>query len=800
MVATTPGVERRSWLTALEIPIVLPGFLLAALMIWSTMGSIVEGGWADGIDILPSIALPALAVGLLFARMAWLPGWIAHPLALLLGVVWVVQRSSALLVAQVSEEFGPALASRLVSWSDYATELLIRAQIWLRVLQAGGRGEDILLFVITLAAIAWAVGYICAWQLFRGERIWPAVAICSGLTAVNYTFASPRPTTLAYIFLFATLLLIVFQNHARQQRIWRGAQVESPEWLTWRVMIASALFCALLVPLAAAVPLGVASTEAARVWQAVRAPLVTLRDAWQDAFSNINPPAGAGGGFITRSVRVGGARNLGTSEVMRIRTPRYEYWRAVAFDRYTGRFWQNTVGERARAITGNDTAEAARSEIAPGATIPVPGLLGHTRIGYRVEITRLRSDGLVVAGGYLTTTGLPVRVQHGYLDTLGPPRANFEEVSEIVTDTRLEVGVTYTATALMSIVDEQSLRAAGTDYPDWVRDSYLQLPDELPVRVRERAAAIIGDAEARTPYDAALAIQSYLRTLPYSESRPAPPENRDWVDYFLFSQQPGYCDDFAAAMVVLLRSEGIPARWVQGYTGGELDPDLGVYIVRENTAHSWPEVYFPGYGWQRFEPTPAPYARVPVRPATPPEERDGGSSLITPNELTDPEEYLRQLREENERFAGEGDAAALLAELEARRIAERNSRIFGIVLGVLVLAAAIGGAGFGLWWDVRGLAPAAQAYGRMTRLASLAGIGPPPEATPAEYAAQLTHELGDHQGASAAIERIVAAFVAERYRHAAISSPAQLTADLDTLRPLLLRRALARLTVGVKRG
>ncbi|HMP41892.1 MAG TPA: transglutaminase domain-containing protein, partial [Roseiflexaceae bacterium] len=527
-----------------------------------------------------------------------------------------------------------------------------------------------------------------------------------------------------------------------------------------------------------------ARQEAARAWFCLRSPLVGIREAWQDAFSSINPPAGGSGGFITRSVGVGGARNLGNAELLSIRSARYEYWRAVSFDRYAGRFWQNTVGERARAASGSDTAEAARSSVSPGTPIPILELRGHTPFAYRVEVRRARSDGLVAVGGNITSAGIPLRVQHGFHTVNGRTQPNFIEVSEVVSGVRLDAGTTYTATALISIVDEQSLREAGSDYPAWLAP-YLQLPPTLPERVRALAAEVAGDAP--TPYDTALAIQSYLRTLPYDEQRPEPPENRDWVDYFLFAEQPGYCDDFASAMVVMLRSQGIPARWVQGYTGGDLNPDLGVYIIRENAAHSWPEVYFPGYGWQRFEPTPAQYTRVPVRPALPPDQNQPSGPSNFPSELTDPEEYLRELQRQNELGSGGGDTAALLAELEAQRAAEQARRI-AIILALLASVAAIVGVGFVLlWWDVRGLAPAAATYARLTRLAGLAGLAPRPDTTPAEYAAVLKQQL---EAGHEAIDNSADAFTAERYRHTTPDDAAHIAGAWQQLRPILLRRAL----------
>jgi transglutaminase-like putative cysteine protease len=751
----------RSWFARLELGSLALPFLLSVATTWSVARSLEVANWADGLTMLAGIGLAALLTGALFARVAWMPPLLAHLLAALLGVVFVIQRISPIIGAQAAAEFGAAKAQRLTTWGDFAAEIALRTLIWLRTLQAGGRGEDIALFVLTLASMIWGMGYVTGWLVFRHQRTWIAVALQAGVILINYTYAWPKPTGLFFVFLIAALLLIAYQHIDRNQRLWRSTRIEFPDFLPARVILASFLTFVFLVIATAFLPNRPDNEHLARLWRTIRTPIVALREEWQEAFSTINAPPGSTGAFLTRNARVGGPRQLGTALVMTVRSAEYSYWRAAAFDRYTGRMWQNMVGERARAALGVATAEAARTSLAPGARLEQPELRGRTLVTTTIELAQTRTDGLVMVGGALASTSLPVLIQHGYLGLSGELLPNFTETATVVTEAPLEATQTYTVAAYLSTVDEQSLRESGTTYPEWVRIAYLQLPDTLPPRVRQLAASIVRDAGAVTPYDKALAIQNYLRTLTYNDQRPIPPEDRDWVDWFLFDAPGGYCDDFTSAMVVLLRTEGVPARWVQGYAGGELDPDRRVYLVRENIAHSWPEVYFPGYGWQRFEPTPAPYASVPVRPAFPPADATerpditGGLGGV----LSDPEAMLREMIERNTGPAL-GDDSALQREIEAQRAQERLRRI-AIAGGALALVLALTGALL-LWlrWDVRGLTPGAAAYARLTRLAGWAGIAAPPNATPYEYAA-LIRERIPHQ--KHVIDRIVGDFVAERY-------------------------------------
>ena len=166
---------------------------------------------------------------------------------------------------------------------------------------------------------------------------------------------------------------------------------------------------------------------------------------------------------------------------------------------------------------------------------------------------------------------------------------------------------TYYLEDLQSIQRDDLIEA--THNEDSVRQA-LDLPENLPDRVRNLAFELAEKADSNSIYDQVKEIETYLKGEQFTYSKEGvsyPAENQDYVDQFLFETQIGYCDNFSSAMVVLVRSLGIPARWVKGYTAGDLvyDQELGEsrYVITNNNAHSWPEVYFPGEGWVPFEPT-----------------------------------------------------------------------------------------------------------------------------------------------------------------------------------------------------
>lgn len=268
--------------------------------------------------------------------------------------------------------------------------------------------------------------------------------------------------------------------------------------------------------------------------------------------------------------------------------PRY-YWRGMTYDRYTGSGW----------ASGPDTSIQYQA----GELAQVPSLSAQKLVKQRVEFTDLGYQG-----GLLYAAGELVRVDQDYevswrMPPRTPPPDSEPGQNEPSSDMygAIVSSNTYTAESLLSQPGAEQLREAGKDYPAWIRDHYLNLPENVPSRVLRLAQDLT--ATEATPYDRAVSIESYLRKFPYTLDLPTPPTNRDMADYFLFDLKKGFCDYYATTMVVLSRAAGIPARLAIGYASGTYDAERARYIVTAADAHSWPEIYFPGYGWIGFEPT-----------------------------------------------------------------------------------------------------------------------------------------------------------------------------------------------------
>lgn len=165
-------------------------------------------------------------------------------------------------------------------------------------------------------------------------------------------------------------------------------------------------------------------------------------------------------------------------------------------------------------------------------------------------------------------------------------------------------GTTYTVTSRRQPADEALLRAtADKPVPDALLARYAS-PPVATDRVTALASQIVTEAGATTTYDRIRAFEDWMGdNTGYSLDAPLSPKGVDVVDHFLFESREGWCEQIASSLVVLARSEGIPARLVTGYVASERDGLTGDYLVRASAAHAWAEVWFPQVGWVPFDPT-----------------------------------------------------------------------------------------------------------------------------------------------------------------------------------------------------
>ena len=556
------------------------------------------------------LAVISMLVGWRLAMMV-VPGWGAGFLITLSGLLVTLLRVGRLreLVAEFVREWA-ALAWGLGRWlSDGPlpnplpavlarrelvsglNALWTRTSAWVVAVVRGESLFDPVAVVLVWSVVVWCTSAWAGWTVRRHGQPVRALLPIGVLVAAILSYARGETTGLL-IMMGSILMLLAAVGYDSRVRRWEARGMDFAE-LGQGAAVAAVTLSLLLTVLAAWLP----SISVDRIVETIRDLTARRSDDVEDVASSLGVERGPGEGEVSlfdnslyldlpRRHAIGPGPELSDEVVMIVRTgdlspgppdlvisgplPRY-YWRSHTFDRYGIAGW----------YAGDLTAETFEG----GEAISEDGLQGRRRVRQEVEMVG-EIRGPLYAAGTLLASDHEYRVAwRTHDDVFGATT----EASH------------YLADSSMSIATEGELRAAGTDYPQWILNRYLVLPDTVPERVLSLARDMT--ATEATPYDRAEAIESYLRTYPYSLDVPKPPVNRDPVDYFLFELQTGYCDYYATAMVVMSRAAGLPARIVMGYSSGYYDSYQAEYVVTENNAHAWAEIYFPGYGWVEFEPT-----------------------------------------------------------------------------------------------------------------------------------------------------------------------------------------------------
>lgn len=306
---------------------------------------------------------------------------------------------------------------------------------------------------------------------------------------------------------------------------------------------------------------------------------------------------------FTENVELGqiGEIKKNSTVVMRVQTGRpigYERlrWRGIALTTFDGRRWSSPERDAERLLTGED------GWIHTGGSPQKSDSLKAGMI-YTVYLEPLATDAIFVPGKVIRLKG---NFNGENTGAFGAIRRNF--IFRDFTDTLLNpfhnyTGIRYAGFSLLPPLNITKLRAAPAEYSSDITSEYVQLPRKLDPRIPELAKQITKNAQ--TPFDKALAVESYLRNrFTYTLNLTGKP-GADPLAHFLFETRAGHCEYFASAMIIMLRTLGVPSREVNGFLPGEFNELGGDYIVRASDAHSWVEVYFPGADWQVFDPTPS---------------------------------------------------------------------------------------------------------------------------------------------------------------------------------------------------
>jgi len=471
-----------------------------------------------------------------------------------------------------------------------------RLAAWLLNVIQGNPLYDPVATAVIWGSIIWIIALWTIWLIFKHQRPLPALIPIFTLTSISLVYIGKSPYNLVLMLGLATVMMVLVP-YDEHEKNWRKNQVEFDGIIRERIL-GTTIILALGMMLFSAI-------SPAFTVKSIRDFLnrMTNDQVNEDDFVRslgIEPQPDPSTISVLDSRRSGGLPNrhlIGSGEelsdqvVMIIhpeelsvsgtdREPaenKMYYWRSLTYDRYVGRGWVSRDNVEQDYQPGEQTLKSWPES-------------------YR--IIRQKVEFIEDLNGLLFTAGIPLSTDSSFKvawRVQNPDQEAYDIFGSTIT------ADSYTADSLQPEASQTELKNAGQDYPDWIRERYLRLPESVP----ERVLALARDLTATepTPYDRAVALETYLRQFPYNLDLPQPPLDQDITDYFLFGVQEGYCDYYATSMVVLARAAGLPARLVTGYIGGYYAPDLDAYLISADLAHAWVEIYFPQYGWIIFEPT-----------------------------------------------------------------------------------------------------------------------------------------------------------------------------------------------------
>ncbi len=746
----TEETPERAWWWSWEEWLTLT---LVALVQVPVVGSLQSSDW---VREMPSLLGPAV-IGL---GAAWLlgqsrlPGLFAFAAALAVGVV-----STVLLVMQTMELISPLTTGD--GPRAYWGEFWERLHDWGAALIGGGISTDPLPFVVMLVALVFTVAFVSTWAAVRWLNPWMALIPGGFVLLTNISYLPGQPSVSFIAFILAGVLLIARIQYLRARERWRRGGTEPTEFMSLEVLTAGAAVSVVLVGAAWLVPTANHWGPVADAWGRAFAPVTERVDQLGQLFIGVGSKKALPVHSFGPTLPIQGAIALDAIPLLEVTSPTARNLRGAVYDEYTGDGWK---------LAAAAPSEAALPPV-ESAELGTPETRALVRDATKVTVTVIETgspDQRLLSPGDPMTTDEPARFLIG----------SHGEVLAVVPDQRLRPDRAYASVGSSSVASVTTLQSAGVTYPAPVFERYTQLPADLPPEVAALAAEIT--RRAQTPYEAARAVEAFLREqYRFSLEPQAPPPRSDAAADFLFHQQIGYFDHFATAMAVMLRTQGIPTRMAVGYALDPLaySPETRTYRVTEQQSWAWPEVYFPGLGWVEFNPTPS--RGLVERP------NDDRDALAERDELANPRDEFLVIPEEGadsdfyEDMIFEPDSGASSA---TESVAAR-------VIGWIIIAAAaivVAVVALRLGWErgVRGLSAPERRWAKVQRLASWAGIPTGDARTPSEAATALDRYLGE----PAALAALARSFTRVRY-----GRPGEETAEEARARDEDYRRVSRRL-------
>jgi transglutaminase-like putative cysteine protease len=627
----------------------LPAAALLSIAVLTAATRLVATQWTDDLELAQTISLLGLIIGMLLGQSKFSARLVGF-LATAYGVFFVPWQIASLYASSIG-------------WPERIQSITGRLGLIIGQIIRQETVIDSLLFLVLMVALFWILSVHAAYTIVRYGQAWQAI-FPSGIALFlihSFDAAISRRVWFLAFYLFFALVLVARLTYLQRFSRWQKSRISLPPHLSVDFIRTAILATAIMVIFAWTAPaLAETFPSAERAWEKIKQPYNVIRDRFDNAFASLRSSVGIVTNYYGDSVFLGRGNVLSDQQIMQVIVPTgfpstvRLYWRARTYDTYQNGQWLSTI------ISASAFDPEVDNLVYETSSGRIPGVFEFYPAMPISTIYTPAQPNWISRPSVITA----VRDPDGNID-----------ISGLRAEPGLAAGEVYSVQASPPNATVAELREASTEYPEWVTERYLQLPETITDRTRALAEEIAAGHD--NPYDIAFAVTNWLRSnITYADTIAAQPARQDAIDWFLFDLRQGFCNYYASAEVILLRSLGIPARFSVGYAQGEklVDPR---YYVRQRDAHAWPEVYFPDIGWVEFEPTASQPLIVRLSGGAIDNSGSGNGSLQ--DELRQMDEERRSLLEE-QRLNPASPIEPVLNPIDYLRI------ILAVVAGLTVLA------------------------------------------------------------------------------------------------------------------
>jgi hypothetical protein len=588
------------------------------------------------------------------------------------------------------------------------------------------RSSETSIFLLLIGALMWAAAQLGAFALFRRHRPGPAISLAATALLINMSITVNDQLAHLVVFVGAALLLVVRTSLYGQLEQWRIRKIADSGYASQLFLRSGATFVAIAIVSSLALAATASSAPLRPMWDDALERMIELGISVNHFIGGVSGPARGPNLLFTPTQTIREQWETSNELVFTaIANDGKPYkWRGATYDRFDGASWQH-VAEKNFAVPAFEALDAVTNEA---------GL----SLGRHQVLTEITAVSL--AGRTIVAPANPVSVDKDasvQLTTDG-------SLLDIMLNENLQLGSSYVVTSRAfdrsgpNQLTEADLAGAGVRYgPDMLRYTDIQ-PGSIgtfTVQVTQNIVDTL-DPGKRDPYHVADAIQKFLYAsggFEYDTDVTGMCTGENKIDCFLRERR-GYCEYFASAMAMMLRTQQIPARYVVGYLPGRIERVSGFdedgqpttitqRAVERSASHAWVEVFFPGIGWYDFDPTPGLTdlgQEIPVPPSGAPRAtQQPGASQPTP-------------------FFGPtfGEGGVIDEPTDLTPPGSPTQSVAALVAGMLILAVAVV---IVVIASRRRRVPAGAnvTYDSVARIAKRFGYGPLPSQTAYEYADRL---------------------------------------------------------------